>query len=107
MLSDSSFDSVFKIRASLDEAIQSYVLDHYPNGVSAVYGSQGKLTIAIVDTKYNPGNYWYDQTCLNSSNLNIIDCSCTSFDFVELYCLSGFTETCFNVSGEGDGVRYG
>ncbi|RUS22607.1 hypothetical protein BC937DRAFT_88244 [Endogone sp. FLAS-F59071] len=53
---DPKSQQIFK--AALDEAIQSYVLDHYPNGVSAVYGSQGKLTIAIVDIKYNPENYW-------------------------------------------------
>ncbi|CAG8585565.1 4157_t:CDS:2 [Ambispora leptoticha] len=46
------------LRAALEKAVEDYVIDHYPKGVSAVYSKDQKLTIVIVDNKYNPDNYW-------------------------------------------------
>ncbi|KAI9014164.1 F-actin capping protein alpha subunit-domain-containing protein [Hyaloraphidium curvatum] len=45
-------------RSGLEAAVTAYVQDHYPNGVSAVFAAGSELVIAIVDNKYNPGNYW-------------------------------------------------
>ena len=46
-------------RTALDDAFQAYVNEHFPNGVVTVYGSNGSYTVAIVDNKDNPRNYWY------------------------------------------------
>ncbi|KAG2181620.1 hypothetical protein INT44_008435 [Umbelopsis vinacea] len=46
-------------RAAIDNEVQAYVSDHYPHGVTTVHGSGSKVTIVIVDNKYNPSNYWY------------------------------------------------
>lgn len=49
-------------RSALDKAVQAYIKDHYPNGVTTVYGSSSgnniKLTVCIEDHKYSPQNYW-------------------------------------------------
>lgn len=49
-------------RSTLEKAILSYVTDHYPNGVCAVYGSSAgagtQLTVCIEDHKFNPNNFW-------------------------------------------------
>ncbi|KAG2179832.1 hypothetical protein INT43_003618, partial [Umbelopsis isabellina] len=45
-------------RSATDTQLQSYVIDHYPHGVSTVYGSESKVTAVVVDNKYNPSNYW-------------------------------------------------
>ncbi|CAG8490794.1 11508_t:CDS:2 [Ambispora gerdemannii] len=46
------------LRAALETAVEGYVIDHYPKGVSAVYSKDQKLTIVIVDNKYNSDNFW-------------------------------------------------
>lgn len=35
-----------------------YSADRYAEGVSAVYGSKGVITIAIVHNRYSPSNFW-------------------------------------------------
>jgi len=45
-------------RAAIETAILEYVSDHFPNGVATVYSTEGGLTVAIVDNKYNPSNFW-------------------------------------------------
>ncbi|KAJ3041058.1 F-actin-capping protein [Rhizophlyctis rosea] len=45
-------------RAALEDAGQKYIDDHYPAGVISVFDNAGVLTIAIVDNKYNPNNFW-------------------------------------------------
>eukprot|EP01136_Pigoraptor_vietnamica_P045865 Opistho-1_new@24380 len=49
-------------RAALESAITAYTENHYPNGVSAVYGSssgsQVTLAACIEDHKFNPSNFW-------------------------------------------------
>eukprot|EP00731_Ephydatia_muelleri_P001080 Em0001g1080a len=49
-------------RSALDKAVQAYLKDHYPSGVTTVYGSSSgnsiKLTVCIEDHKYSPQNYW-------------------------------------------------
>jgi len=51
-------ETIEPLRIATEEATEAYIADHYPNGASAVYGSDGIVTICIVDNKYNPGNYW-------------------------------------------------
>jgi len=51
-------EAIEPLRAAVEEAIEAYISDHYPNGASAIYGSDGAVIICIVDNKYNPGNYW-------------------------------------------------
>lgn len=46
-------------RAGVDTAVQAYIAEHYPAGVSATYGHSGSIVICIVDNKYNPRNYWF------------------------------------------------
>jgi len=46
------------LRTAIEESVEAYIADHYPNGACAVYGSDSLVTICIVDNKYNPGNYW-------------------------------------------------
>ncbi|KAM3583108.1 F-actin-capping protein [Umbelopsis sp. WA50703] len=46
------------LRSAIDTQLQSYVDDHFPHGVSTVYGSESKVTAVVVDNKYNPSNYW-------------------------------------------------
>jgi len=51
-------EEIETLRSAIDTQLQEYVSDHYPHGVSTVYGSGSKVTIVIVDNKYNPSNYW-------------------------------------------------
>lgn len=49
-------------RAAIDEAFRGYVKEHYPHGVSTVYGksSGGSITITacIEDHQFQPQNFW-------------------------------------------------
>ncbi|TPX31921.1 hypothetical protein SmJEL517_g04873 [Synchytrium microbalum] len=45
-------------RIAMDDAIQQYVSQHYPEGASAVYLVNNTLHIVIVDSKYNANNFW-------------------------------------------------
>jgi len=49
-------------RAAIDEAFKGYVKEHYPHGVSTVYGksSAGTITITacIEDHQFQPQNFW-------------------------------------------------
>ncbi|KAJ1570057.1 hypothetical protein HK096_003835 [Nowakowskiella sp. JEL0078] len=48
-----------QVLASLDLAAQKYIAEHYPDGVSSVFDLfNNTFVIAIVDNKYNPGNFW-------------------------------------------------
>ncbi|KAL1921017.1 uncharacterized protein VTP21DRAFT_11652 [Calcarisporiella thermophila] len=51
-------ESTEPLRAAVEEAVDAYLSDHYPNGVSSVFARDGNITVAIVDNKYNPTNYW-------------------------------------------------
>ncbi|KAH8551166.1 F-actin-capping protein subunit alpha [Umbelopsis sp. PMI_123] len=51
-------DDIESLREAIDTQVQAYVSDHYPHGVTTVHGSGSKVTIVIVDNKYNPSNYW-------------------------------------------------
>ncbi|ORX91851.1 F-actin capping protein, alpha subunit [Basidiobolus meristosporus CBS 931.73] len=45
-------------RAALEEAVDAYCADHYPNGTASVFTSGRVLTIVVVDNKYNQANFW-------------------------------------------------
>jgi hypothetical protein len=47
-----------KFRSELDKVFNDYVVDHYPQGVSAVYHQQQGYVLLLVSNKYNPGNFW-------------------------------------------------
>jgi len=47
------------IRKVIDTAVESYVVDHYPQGVFSTYSDQQLIKVIIVCNKYNPNNYWY------------------------------------------------
>ncbi|CAO3658677.1 unnamed protein product [Umbelopsis ramanniana] len=51
-------EDIESLREAIDTQVQAYVSDHYPHGVTTVHGSGSKVTIVIVDNKYNPSNYW-------------------------------------------------
>lgn len=53
-----NFDALCVGRDNLEGAMRSYVEDHYSNGALAVYPTEDEFVIAIVDSKYNPTNYW-------------------------------------------------
>ncbi|CAG8437746.1 15272_t:CDS:2 [Acaulospora morrowiae] len=46
------------LRSTIETAISDYITDHYPDGVSTVYYTDGTYTVAIVDDKFNPQNLW-------------------------------------------------
>lgn len=46
------------LRASVETESAAYVNDHFPNGVCTVHCTDNEITIAIVDNKYNPNNFW-------------------------------------------------
>lgn len=49
----------FHVRSTIETEVAAYVKDHYPEGVCTVYATdEHRIVIAIVDNKYNPGNYW-------------------------------------------------
>jgi len=54
--------SVENFRRAVDDAVASYVAEHYPNGASTVYGSHdasgNKLTICISSSRFNSANFW-------------------------------------------------
>jgi len=49
-------------RAAFDNAINTYVSEHYVNGASTIYvgkkGSEFNITICISSSKFNPNNFW-------------------------------------------------
>jgi capping protein alpha len=42
----------------LDQAVEDYVNNYFPNGSSAVFASDHGYSIYIVGNKYNPSNFW-------------------------------------------------
>ncbi|KAI9313090.1 F-actin-capping protein subunit alpha [Dichotomocladium elegans] len=52
-------ESAEELRSAIETEALKYVEDHYPEGVCTVFApSSTTIAIAIVDNKYNPGNYW-------------------------------------------------
>ncbi|KAG0301306.1 F-actin-capping protein [Dissophora globulifera] len=47
-----------ELRKVVEKDVEDYVGDRYAEGVLAVYGAQGVITIAIVHNKYSPSNFW-------------------------------------------------
>merc|ERR1711934_715309 len=50
--------SIEPMRAAVDDAVQAYIIDHYPEGASTVYGKGKTITICIQSSKYNPANFY-------------------------------------------------
>eukprot|EP00118_Oscarella_pearsei_P024580 m.306350 g.306350 ORF g.306350 m.306350 type:complete len:314 (+) comp41171_c0_seq1:79-1020(+) len=55
-------ESAEPYRRALDDVFQKYVANHYPEGVSTVYGKQsgGQITLiaCLEDHKFSPRNFW-------------------------------------------------
>ncbi|CAO3573336.1 unnamed protein product [Mortierella alpina] len=51
-------EEVEDLRKVIEKDAEAYVADRYAEGVLAVYGSKGLVTIAIVHNKYSPSNFW-------------------------------------------------
>ncbi|KAF9908541.1 F-actin-capping protein [Lobosporangium transversale] len=51
-------EGIEELRKTIEKDTEDYMADRYAEGVSAVYGSNGKITIAIVHNKYSPSNFW-------------------------------------------------
>lgn len=51
-------NSLETLRSAVEKECLTYVNDHFPNGVCTVHCNEQDITIAIVDNKYNPNNFW-------------------------------------------------
>ncbi|KAF9087809.1 F-actin-capping protein [Mortierella sp. AD031] len=51
-------EEIEELRKVIEKDTEAYISDRYAEGVAAVYGSNGVVTIAIVHNKYSPSNYW-------------------------------------------------
>ncbi|KAF9958532.1 F-actin-capping protein [Mortierella alpina] len=51
-------EEIEDLRKVIEKDAEAYVADRYAEGVLAVYGSKGLITIAIVHNKYSPSNFW-------------------------------------------------
>ncbi|KAG0007960.1 F-actin-capping protein [Entomortierella chlamydospora] len=51
-------EGIEELRKTVEKDTEEYVADRYAEGVSAIYGSNGGVTIAIVHNKYSPSNFW-------------------------------------------------
>jgi hypothetical protein len=47
------------LRQAVDKALQAYTADCYEGGHSATYVQGQTLVLCIVNSKYNPANFWY------------------------------------------------
>ncbi|KAJ3412799.1 F-actin-capping protein [Chytridiales sp. JEL 0842] len=46
-------------REATQSAVEKYIADHYPDGASSTFvASDGRLSICMVNNKYNPANFW-------------------------------------------------
>lgn len=50
--------SIEPYRRAFDDAASAYTAEHYMNGVCAVYGGKGAVTVCISSQKFNPNNFW-------------------------------------------------
>ncbi|GJJ68825.1 capping protein (actin filament) muscle Z-line, alpha [Entomortierella parvispora] len=51
-------EDIEELRKVIEAHAEEYVADRYAEGVSAIYGSNGVITVAIVHNRYSPSNYW-------------------------------------------------
>ncbi|KAF9987408.1 F-actin-capping protein [Modicella reniformis] len=51
-------EEIEELRKAVEKSAEEYVADRFSEGVVAVYGSKGVITIAIVHNKYSPSNFW-------------------------------------------------
>ncbi|KAF9408922.1 F-actin-capping protein subunit alpha-1 [Podila epigama] len=51
-------EEIEELRKTIEADTDAYVADRFADGVSAVYGAGGVITIAIVHNRYSPSNYW-------------------------------------------------
>ncbi|KAJ1923925.1 F-actin-capping protein subunit alpha [Tieghemiomyces parasiticus] len=47
-----------ELRLAVDDAVQKYVAEHYPEGASLVHIDEQQLTLLVVSNKYSPSNFW-------------------------------------------------
>ena len=45
-------------RAAFETEAKAYAKDHYPAGITSVYGKGSKVIVCIEDHKFQPHNYW-------------------------------------------------
>lgn len=49
-------------RRTIDDALQNYVSQHYPNGTGITFGSSSggeqKITLCVASSRYNSNNFW-------------------------------------------------
>lgn len=47
------------LRLAMEDAMERYAADHYPDGVCSVFGKEdGSVVVCIVDNKFSPNNFW-------------------------------------------------
>jgi len=46
------------MRGAFEKALTAYAEEHYPNGASAVYGTEGQIIVCISSAKFNSHNFW-------------------------------------------------
>jgi capping protein alpha len=47
-----------ELRLAVDDAVQTYVGNHYPDGASTVHSKDGEIIVTLSGSKLNPGNFW-------------------------------------------------
>lgn len=51
-------DGPEEFRLAFEEAAKKYAKDHYPAGITAVYGKGSHVIVCIEDHKFQPHNFW-------------------------------------------------
>ncbi|KAG0051140.1 F-actin-capping protein subunit alpha-1 [Gryganskiella cystojenkinii] len=51
-------EEIEELRKTIEKDTETYAADRYAEGVVAVYGTNGVVTVAIVHNRYSPSNYW-------------------------------------------------
>ncbi|KAI8320019.1 F-actin capping protein, alpha subunit [Martensiomyces pterosporus] len=51
-------DANEELRSALQQALNTYVEAHYPEGAATVFSHEGSLVLCVVSNKFSPSNYW-------------------------------------------------
>jgi len=46
------------LRLAVDDAVQTYIANHYPGGAATVHSKDGQIIITLSGSKLNPANFW-------------------------------------------------